>query len=136
MHAVPINLRVLYHIAELESQEGQQMVRHVLLLSYSVFDLHDCRLELHVHVHYHCLQMNDQTDGGYLQADGDNSWENHQGVPPGLQNSTYPPQPYMGDDARLQFQDYPSNPSPQGQGQPHGVYDDEVGPQITADIDR
>lgn len=79
--------------------------------------------------------MNDQTDGGYPQTDGPNSWDNYQGGgPPMQQNSTYPPHPYMGDDARMQFQDYPSGPSPQGQG--HGGYDDEVGPQITADIDR
>lgn len=75
-----------------------------------------------------------QQDGGYPQTDGVNSWENHQGVPPGQQNSTYPPHPAD----HWQFQDYPSGPSLQGQQQPNqqGGYDDDVGPQITADIDR
>jgi C-terminal processing protease CtpA/Prc len=74
--------------------------------------------------------MNDQQDSGY-PMDGGHSWENHQG----LENSSYPPQqPYAINDSRREYQDYPHGPSPEGQRQPEG-FDEEVGPQITADID-
>ena len=89
-----------------------------------------------IYIGYTCtlnmyIQMNDQQDSGY-PMDGGHSWENHQG----LENSSYPPQqPYAMNDSRREYQDYPHGPSPEGQQQPGG-FDEEVGPQITADIDR
>ena len=82
--------------------------------------------------------MNEQQDGGYPMMDRGNGWDNQQG---GHENSTYPPQePYPGEDLHHGYQDYPHGSSPDGQPQPQpqqgGGYEDDVGPQITADIDR
>ena len=90
--------------------------------------------------------MNDQQDSGYQG----NGWDNHQGAPQGMELSTFPPQDYP----PQQYPDYLRGSSPPGQQPPQqlqqqqqqggggggegggGGYDEDVGPQITADIDR